>query len=237
MGYFGQGGGYGSPGQRVTFQDPGNGPTGGLGVNWAQGVQINVGGVPPVALARLGIAPSAVDGLQCFKVFTFGEGVGNVQSPTYITPLPPIGLLNKSQFVEWKIVRFTKPGPGNNVSGGHSIFIVYGGENTFGSDYRLILDSTAGTATLVRFTGTVQLVISGLGQFSFVDGDVYRLSGTINPNDVTLKVFRNGVLQATFTDATAGRLVTGMPGMALNSFNNASANYIAEFRNFDCGGA
>lgn len=62
-------------------------------------------------------------------------------------------------------------------------------------------------------------------------GDVIKIVATVNVSDVTLTVYRNGVLTQTYVDNSADQIRTGKPGMAQQSAGGASAfwdNWVGE---------
>jgi hypothetical protein len=218
--------------QSSSFSDTMNRTSGPMGASYNEGFQFAAGA--PVAFASAAIAASSVDGNQCMKISTNQTGVGVVQ-PMLLVPVQPVGLNNASQFVQWTVVRHLRTAGVNSLFCGPAVMIVASGLVTSTNYYILQFQTPGAICAAIRVVGGVQ---TGLGAaIAFADGDVFKLSATINASDVTIKVFKNGVLQETDVDNAAGRLTQGMPGFATTSMNEASGNYVSEWRNFSSGPA
>jgi len=225
--------GYKQIGTAASFVDSMNRANGPLGSNWVAGQEIREGGAP-VAFAKATIAASVVDGLQCMKLSTFNNAVGIVQ-PTVIIPVQPIGLLDRSQFVQWTVVRHLRTAGVNNLFAGPTVLTTATSEAVNSNAYIFQLQTPVPQGTLIRRNGTVETGLSAA--YAFVDGDILRITAVINPTNVTLQIFINGVLKESVVDSSGSRLVLGLPGLMATSLNEPSGNYVSEWRNFSCGQA
>lgn len=88
----------------------------------------------------------------------------------------------------------------------------------------------AGTWQIVRWNGAIgdfnfSLPVTGPGPGVPVDGDRMELRyDATNPADVVLTCYKNGVLVGTAHDATAGRILSGNPGMSFFATSGTNAD-------------
>jgi len=219
--------------QSSAFSDS-FGTVGVLGANWLVGVLRQNAGTP-VAFPSVQVSASAVDGNPCMKLSTFNNAVGSV-TRLIVAPIQPVGILNRSQFVQWTVVRHLRTAGVNSLFCGPTVLMTsQSGIDTQSSAYIFQLQTPGAIGAVIRRNGAVE---TGLGAaIAFADGDVIKMVATINSANVTIQLFINGVLMETDVDVAANRVTTGMPGFMATSLNEPSANYVSEWRNFSCGPA
>ena len=222
-----------------TFlNDPMTGVTGPLGFNYIQTVSPTTPIVDPITSGTysIGVCADAQQGMIVSNVGTGNPGSswsgGFIVAPLYIS------CFGQTQFCEFKIVAISRVGANDSVHG-PAIFQSNPGQQAVGSEQKGLFSYKLNirASDLSYFVGRgnaavgVQLITGGAG--SWAAGDVCRLSGQVNPGDITLRVTKNGVLFATAVDNSAGRFSTGGPGFFSNLFDNsAGGSMISQWRNF-----
>ncbi len=218
-----------APSYSDTFQ---NGNT--LFQNWITGAG---GGIPitnPIWTCTFSIGALTLGGTGLL-VGALGNGAELSQYPAFcIPPILQKRVQGKSQFAEMQLSDFTSgpsllfAGPAvrisrENISSGNISF--YGLMVNAGNNWNLVKWGSTGASYETKATG---------GAASVANGDILRLESRIIAGNNELKVFKNGVLQTTFSDAV-NVFANGLPGICASPFSQAAGGDKSEWNTFNGG--
>jgi hypothetical protein len=204
--------------------------TGGASTNWAL-----AGGFGPTGVAPIAWQTGAFGSLQNDAGLGFNfvwKGTGNpVTTPRcHVIPLLIYESLYfaQNQFVECTNI-FSSVAPAANSCG---LAVMMSAD--VDTAYVLEVDTVGNAYNLARTVNETRVFLTG-GGGPVANGNVLRLEATINPGDVTIEFFKNGVSQFSFADAAANRITFGAPGLYARAGTGVLGNNQSQWRNFTAG--
>jgi len=217
-------------------------------LNWIFGVGANprTGAFGSSAWPLYKIGASSIDAANCLQWLAVGDTAFSNNLPAYLIP---IALYNKNvygntQFSQCTLLQKTGPASGNNWGGlavgltpaaiGSTLNTSLFNPGLF--SYTLQIQAN-GQGSLNRFgieseSDAVGLVNYGAGTFN--NADILRLSMNVGSSSVVLTVTQNAVVLTTYTDNSANRITTGVPGLIFY-YPSPNDAFKSEWRTFSAG--
>lgn len=206
--------------------------SGPLGSQWVQGNHMFTPAATPAQLQDATVATSLIDGLQCLR-WASQNGAAN---PNWVLhgfafPIPNYSLLlNRSQYVQCRIINSTGAGAERATSG--MATMARGDED---SAYALECLPSINVVQLLRVTASTTVVLSGWGAPGCANGDLFRLNCVLSAGQNDFTLIKNGVLvPLAVSDIGAPRLTVGVPGFWVRGSGGVLPG-IAEWRSFESG--
>jgi len=194
-----------------------------LGVNWLCAVT----DCPPSPPNGPGLASAYnVSALGLTMATSGSNGQSCIYSVPWVMDLATLGL--RPQFSQFRM-------DANNSTAiildrrGPCVFAI---PSAGGSSYAIYWNAEQLKCELWRI-GTIGTLETSLGLFTVALNDMVRIEAdATNPASIAVRAYRNGVLQLSVADTSAGRLTVGIPGI-VDRF--CSAGIVCRIKNFSCG--